>query len=331
MAVSIEKVYEFSGLVGGYVETFLSELNSEHTAKAYRGDFKRFVNTVFKKEINTITKKEIESIDYDTIIEYRKSMELAPNTINRHVNSIKGILLYLKGRKVVDIDLDFFKIIRDLKKQVEEIPHMPMEVVHEFIEAAKEETQNGKLKANLLMFAVDSGLRQSEIMSLTKSNFKKEGNQYLLTGYGKGNKKYVDTISEEVYEKLMETYQENEEELIFYPLSARIVRGMMIRLREKLGYENEKYSFHSLRKTSITYAHDMTGSLLTAQRKANHSSSDTTNIYIEKRNLEMTGYFSTKDIDNERYQKVEHEELLAALEEMPSEFLQILNSKLRED
>lgn len=328
MVLINENVYKLESLVGNYVETFLEELHSENTAIAYRGDFSRFIKTVFNKEIHTITKKEIESVDYDMIIAYRKELNLAPSTINRHINSIKSILFYLKGRKVIDLDLDFFAIIKELKKQTNEIPHMPIEVVHEFIEQAKEERHNATTKANLIMFAVDSGLRLSELLELKTSDFTETNDHYLLTGYGKGNKKYTDSIAKEVVEQLFSDMIPNEENRIFYPLSEKNAKDMMVRIRKKLGYDKEKYSFHSLRKTSVTYTHDLTGSLLVAQRKANHSSPNTTTIYVENRELEITGYFSTQNIEKDLYKNVEHEELLNALASMPTEFLQILNNKL---
>lgn len=328
MVHQLQEVYQFSSPMGNYIQTYLEELQSEDTRTAYQSDFARFLQERFGKTMQTITKSEIETIDYDTIIEYRKSLPLANSTINRHVNSIKSILLYLKSRKLITIDTDFFSVIKELPKQTKEIPHMPIEVAQEYIKEAKNETHNGSIKSNLLMFAVDSGLRLSEIVNLKLSNFQKDEDSYLLTGFGKGNKQYKDRIANEVYEELMKTYVPNEEERVFYPLSEKNIKDMMLRLRKKLNYENEKYSFHSLRKTAITFAHDSSGSLLVAQRKANHSSPNTTTIYIENRELPVTGYFSTQNQNKNKYKEVSHEDLLSALEQMPEEFLQILNNKL---
>lgn len=313
-----------------YLESYFNELEaqSKDTRVAYEGDFSRFTETVFGNPYQFTTTEQLETVNYDTIIQYRNSMNLANSTINRHVNSIKSILTYLKGRNVIQIDLEFFSIIKELKTQVNEIPHMPISVVHEYIEEAKNERFNANTKVNLLIFAVDSGLRLSEIVNLKLSNFKVYDNYVLLSGYGKGNKKYKDKISTDIYNEVMQTYQENDEQRVFYPLTEKNIKDMMVRIRKKLNYENEKYSFHSLRKTSITYTHDLTGSLLIAQRKANHSSPNTTTIYIEDRELPMTGYFSTQTSDENKYKNVSHEELLNALASMPEEFLQILNNKL---
>lgn len=310
-------------------KTYFQELRSENTRVAYEKDWNRFLKKIFKKESSTITKEELETIDYETIIYFRNILKLANSSINRNVNTVKSVLTYLKARKAINIDLTFFDIVKPLVQQTQEIPHMPISVVHEYIEEAKKERFNGELKANLIKFAVDTGLRLQEILNIKLDDFQKGENCYYVSGFGKGNKKYRDKISIELYEALMRTYTINLEQRMFHPLSEKNVKDMMIRIRKNLGYEKENYSFHSLRKTSITYAHDMSGSLLTAQRKANHSSPATTNIYIEDRDLEMTGYFSTKNVNPNLFKEVMHEELIQALEDMPSEFLQILNNKLQ--
>lgn len=327
-----EKIYYIEKNVGSYVEEFLCNLNSKNTRTAYESDFNRFTKENFSREFSNVTAQQLETVDYHTIMKYRKSLglDLANSTINRHINSIKAILLFLNSVKAIHTDLSFLQAIKELPTQSKEIPHMPIELVEQFIQQAKKERFHGELKANAIMFAVDSGLRLREIVELKFTDFEHTGNEYLLSNYGKGNKQNRDKISEEVYNELRKTYTENPEQRVFFPLKESNLKEMMIRIREKLNC-NQNYSFHSLRKTSITYTHDMTGSLLTAQRKANHSSPNTTTRYIENRELEMTGYFSTKNQDAELYKKVEHEELLKALDSMPSEFLQILNNKLQKE
>lgn len=311
------------------IKTYFEELNSENTRKAYENDWNRFLKTIFNKNSNTITKEELEKVDYETIIYFRRNLKLANSSINRSVNTVKSVLTYLNARKAINIDLTFFDIIKPLVQQTQEIPHMPINVVHEYVEEAKKERFNGELKANLIKFAVDTGLRLQEVLNIKLDDFQKGENCYFVSGFGKGNKKYRDKISIELYEALMRTYTINLDQRMFHPLSEKNVKDMMIRIRKNLGYEKENYSFHSLRKTSITYAHDMSGSLLTAQRKANHSNPATTNIYIENRDLEMTGYYSTKNVNPNLFKEVMHEDLIEALEEMPNEFLQILNNKLQ--
>lgn len=327
--MAIQNIYQLESTIGQHINTYLSEIESINTRKAYQSDIAKFIKGVFNKSISTITKSEIETVDYHTIIEYRKTLNNAASTINRNINSVKQMLTYLNSLGIIDIDLSFFNVIKELKKQTEEIPHMPISVAYEFIEAAKEERFHGNLKSNLIMFALDTGLRQEEILKIKLSDFTKTEHGYMYEGYGKGNKKFKDTISEQVYDKIVSTYNKNKKELLFYPLTSKNLRDMMKRIRVKLGYEKEGYSFHSLRKTAITYVHDYTGDIVTAQRKANHSNLNTTTIYIENKALDKTGLFSTQSEDKELYKKVSHEDLLESLEDMPIEFLQILNNKLK--
>lgn len=80
---------------------------------------------------------------------------------------------------------------------------MPMEIVEQYIEAASYEKYKTIEKKWAIILATELGLRLSEVLELNWQQFKVDGNRVYVTGYGKGNTKYVEVISKLLYEDLI--------------------------------------------------------------------------------------------------------------------------------
>lgn len=335
--VNSTSVIQFGTPCGKDIENYLEERGkwSKNTAASYRGDFSRFLKSVFNTTIEHVTTEQLNNVDYDLLMRYRHDMDgiLVNNTINRHISTISAILKHLKSRNVLKSDVSYLDDIRKLPIQPVEIAYMPPEVVDRYISEAGKDTNYPELKQNLIMIAVEGALRLNEALELEIGQFTViDEETVVLKGYGKGNKEYFDKIDISIYNKLvkaMKTDKNNPKSKIFKPLNTKNITDMMTRIRKQLKYDDMNYSFHSFKKTGVTAAYIASGNdILEAQRKGRHESLDTTRRYLKGEDYGVTGLFSLRERDSEVYKKVSHEELLKGIEGMSEGFLNLLNTKI---
>lgn len=320
---------------GEDIERYLREceMNSERTGQNYRGDISRFLKEVFNTSIEDVTREQLDSVDYDTIVDYRHGLtkNLANSTVNRYINTIKSLMKNLKANNIIKSDISFLDVIKALSARTEEIEYMPIEVVHKYVEEAGKDRNHASLKQVAIKISVECALRLDEVLNLKIGQFTVDGNEVTLKGYGKGGKEYLDKLGIELYKEIVQVSGVNENnpnEKIFSQLSTKNITDMMTRIKKKLNYNNRNYSFHSFKKTSVTYAYRLTGDILEAQRKGRHRSLDTTRKYLKNEDYGMTGLFSTQNIDDKMYEKVAHEDLIEVISSMNKDFQFLLNSKL---
>lgn len=334
--VQSAKIILFGAPCGNDIENYLKVKgkHSKNTENSYRGDFGRFLREVFHTTIEDVTVEQLNSIDYSLIMQYRDNMdqEVTNNTINRHMSTISAIMKHLKNRNVLVSDVSYLDEVKKLPAQPVEIAYMPPEIVDIYTLEAGKEKNHPELKQSLIMIAVECALRLNEALNLEIGQFTIEGDTVVLKGYGKGNKEYFDRINIDVYKEVVSTMvsnPDNPKSKLFSPLSTKNITDMMLRIKNKLGYQHTEYSFHSFKKTGVTMAYEASGNdILEAQRKGRHSSLDTTRRYLRGRDYGATGLYSLRKQDENLYMKVDYEELLEGLEEMDKGFLLLLNAKL---
>lgn len=333
LAHNIDNVKKFQTKAGKAIEQFLNEKGkkSENTARSYRTYIERYLDGVYEKSINTITFEELDCLDYDSFTDYVNSIEDVSNsTVNSNMSAIKSLTKYLKGRDLLKSDISFLDLVMLMPKDSKRIAHMTKEVVMKYIDEAGKELHNNKEKQKVIMFAVDTALRLEDYIEMEWSQFTPQEDYVALRGYGKGNKPWMEKISYKVYNELLELKKNQDvgESRVFAPLSAKNVTQMMIRLKKSLGYDDISYSFHSFKKTAVTFAYRLTGDMLEAMKKGKHSNMETTRIYLEEEDYGITGMFSVGDHDPDLYKKVSPEVLMAALESLNKDTLHLLNIKI---
>lgn len=330
--VMLENVKEFQTKSGKAIEYFLSEKGkrSEDTAKSYRGDIKAFLSDVYGKQINTITDVELESLDYDSFKTFLDTFYKAQSNskFNRMASSIKSLYKYLNKMKAIQTDMQFFDLIEKLPNDAKSYEAIPMEVVAQYIEATRFEKNDQAQKKMIIKAAVETGLRESELLNWEWSNFKVDGEKVLIKGMGKGNKKYTEVISKDFYNELLTLKTEKNKKV--FTLSRKNIHDMMARLKKQLRHDDRNYTFHSFKKTAVTNTYKITGSITDAQRKGKHTRLETTQLYLEEEELKMTGYYSLEGkINHNLYKEVPYEVLIQALSGMQKELLFSLNMKLQ--
>lgn len=314
---------------GKAIEYFIKS-KKPNTARAYKGDIKRFLKVMFDKTLDTITIEELGTFEFEYFIQYLDTFDEVKNTtINRHISTVKELYKHLKKINMLK-DISYIDLVDAKDNDGVEIEPMPIDVVESYINEAGREVHNAEEKQKIILLASDQGLRMDELLSLSWRSFTPKEDGVIINGYGKGNKKFTKKIKQWVYEELLELRKGADlDSKVFSSLTPKNITDMMIRLRIVLGYEERRYSFHSFRKSAVTYEHKHNGGdLIKTQRFAGHSNPNTTQIYIGADETAVSGMFSTRNDDPHAYKKISHEKLLEVLEELNNDTLHLINAKI---
>ena len=325
------------------IEQFLNQKKqrNKNTFKNYQNDIENFFKVVFAKDFYYVTEYEFNSkkTSLDGIMNYfdylfaQKDDDgkriYSNSTINRKQASIKELLKYLKVKKLYHSDLSELELITNLPKDTVSIEVLSFDRAMQYAEWLKANERNKKEEKYLIIkLAIDTGLRASELLSLEWNQFKLEEESVLMSGYGKGNKKWIERISMPFYNEILTLKKDSEK---VFSLSYSDLSKMMKRARKGLGDDSRAISFHSFKKCAVNSVYRLTGDIIEAQRKGRHKSLDTTRIYLQGEDYGITGIISLgEDVDNELYKKVDNDTLVSAIELMNKDFLFILNSKIKD-
>lgn len=324
--------------IGPEILMFLSTKShdSSNTAKAYKGDLKQFFEYAFGKEIKFVETSDIHSINFKMLEKYRtdlKEVRAAKNgTINRKIAAIKELLKYLKNNGLIDVDISFLQGIKSLKD--DSTPHevLSIEQSEDFAEFMKTEKFKSTEKFYLIKLAIDTGLREDELLKLSWSAFlKNEDGTVSIKGRGKGKKRFHKVIGNNLYNELVENLKTPDNEEVF-TLSEKNLWDMMNRAKEQLGFQGRKIVFHSFRKAAVNFGYKRMGNdLLHAKSIANHSSINTTLKYLDTVDYGITGAISLKeDTNDDLFREIEHSDLLQIIEEMNPDIKLLINLKIKE-
>ena len=334
-ANKISSITPFQTDCGKAVERFLTGLHMQapNTAVAYRGDITRFFNEVFNgRTINTIRGEDLEKLNFDTLFDYQYSLhkKVSNSTTNRHLSSIKSLIEHLKSVNIIKTEIGYLDSFKRLPEKTSSYKHMTREIVEEYMNESQFEMHDAEQKRILIMTAVDTALRQAELLALEWDHFFPDGDKhYRIEGRGKGNKPFKERISKDLYDIISTLKIEGQSKV--FTLERHNIQDMMNRLSKRLGYENRGYVFHSFKKSAVSFTFDKTGSIPQAMKKGKHVRPETVMIYLEERDDGLLGMFSSEaEVDDNLYKEVSHEALLKGLSKMDKNTLLILNLKLNE-
>lgn len=340
-----DNVVEFSrNTIEKAVEQYLSQKKqrNKNTYKNYNTDIKHFILTVFGKHYSLVSVEEFNDsgkTDLDGLMQYfdrlyemkkENGKRLFTNdTINRKQASVKSLLKFLKVKKVYAHDLSELDSITNLPKDTKSIEYISFDNAMKYAEWFKNnEVNKSKEKYIITRLAIDIGKRATELLTLKWNQFSVESKYVLVSGVGKGNKKWNEKISIQFYEEILELKGDSEN--VFTIKYDNIVK-MINRAKKALGDADRAISFHSFRKCSLTNTYRLTGDIFEVQRKGNHESLDTTKLYIETEDYGITGLISLGDnLSSELHRTADRNALIEAIESMNKDFIFILNYKINE-
>ena len=274
-------------LISGFSEYLSTEGKGEKTIKSYVSDVEAYAKWLSSKEQELTAK-----LSRYHIVRYKESLledNLAPNTINKKVNSLSSLNEYLivSGQtkdKVVHPNKDKIKIASGSEKQVAVLSEQEVEKLLFWLEGDSDVSQRDKAIILVLLYC---GLRVSELVGLRRNDVDLLAHQ--LTVIGKGGKYRRLPLRADVVETL-NSYQEGERKghrlvdssyLFLSQRAGRLDKDSVNKLLRKHGERLGMILYpHKLRRTFCTRLLNLRGvDLTTVAKLAGHASIQTTASY----------------------------------------------------
>lgn len=311
------KVIELYDSIEDYIEEFLmtKKDRSETTYRDYKSDIKFIAHSLFgKPDYKYLRRCDLEDISIGEMMKYFQNMSdmISPKTkrpysnttINRRISSLKELYKHLVGRSVIKYNLTaMHEYIQSKKDDSKQYDVLSLEDALSCIEHFKT-LPSGDEMYFIGKIALETGLRANEILNLQWKNFNKiNNNQVEIVSNGKergkGGVVFSKIVSLDFYNELEKFKKEGQ--LNLFTISYDTVNSYMNQTIKSLGLDKDGkyYTFHSIRKTAVTFVYDTTMDITVAQAFAGHSSVDTTRRYIKSKEVGMVGYFSLSEGLNE--------------------------------
>lgn len=270
-------------------DEILNFLNSESTNGLSEGTLKKYqidINLFFEymehkqniKSLNKITGEEGQKI-IDRYINYLKREGYKPSTINGKIVSINKFLKYLGYEfKAKAIKIQNKMYIENIISERE---------FEKLIRACK----NNKRDYTIIMTLANTGLRVSELLTLTINDTKKES----IYIYGKGGKGRELILSPQL-KKILNDYIDNyrmktHKRLLFTgergALKRNAINKILLKYQKKTGISKEKMHPHSFRHFYAKYLINKGVGLDVIQTLLGHENINTTAIYTKSSKKEL--------------------------------------------
>lgn len=301
---------------------------NQNTATEYSRDIKDFFSMIYQKNIHFITSEEIVEMDIEQIEKFQdlliKKHKLANGTVNRKVTAVREFMKYLasvKELRYLGINTNYFELLIRLPENNRN-SHGVLRV-NEVFEMAdwieKNDKEYGLMKKWLMLFSLDTCIRIGAVLNLKWTDFEEKDDFVLVKAVDKGNKDYRPKIEKWVYKELLKVKEEGCERV--FETSTGSVQRMMDKLKKEFKIPKERnIVFHSIRKAGVTFQYRLTGDILQAKKAANHSSLNTTMMYVEDEDFGIVGAVSSLGrVDTELYNKVDLETLQRAISNLPKD------------
>lgn len=226
---------------------------------------------------------------YQTHVRGGKRKGLAPKTINTRLKDIKHFFNVAVENGWVE--RNEASIIKPLKEPIDTVEGLTEEQVKAMLKACNKKNYTGFRDYVMIMLAVDCGLRQSEMLSLTSKNFDFElGVIKVEEDIAKNGKARIVPVSRKVLVLIQKLFYENNlsfgADKLFLtaygqPMTSRGVVRQFATIRKNAGLEGVKATCHALRHTFAKFYIQAGGDPFTLQRILGHSSMDIVRTYIQ--------------------------------------------------
>lgn len=259
------------------IEEFLNRFRSRNTRDGYLKELKKFFNYRLRMglSINEISITKGEVVVYvDFLINEEK---LAPKTILRNISALCSYWEYLIEIGIVNVN-----IFKGIAKKIESTPVIPTKIMStEQVKEILKLSKNNILHHVIFVILFYTGMRVSELISLTRESYKDEeefGDLFKVLNYkSKGDKltkkvlnpKAVESI--EIYLSYMKSigreivgsapllqpfrnfYSCDGEKVLQRPVSKGFINKVFKKYFKMIGIQSLKgYSAHSARTTLVT-------------------------------------------------------------------------------
>lgn len=326
----------FDSSLTDYVKLFFKhhESKSKETYKTYFNSLQLMAKNLFNTDIFNLTIDDIESLNYEKLENYKYKLQEknANTTVNNRISSIKSFIEYLSANRIINYNIAELTHVKPLNDDGEITEMIPEDTLFQYADYFEQhEKRKGLEKKWATLLLLETGNRANEVLSLTKNQFIKDGDTYILKSKGskrgKGNKDYIERIGSEIYNELMNLNPNSEK---VFSISYDMLNSAFTRANEYFGNTSVKYSPHSIKHLAVTLEYRYTRDLLSAQRKGKHSSIETTRRYLRMEECVHLGAYSRRlMLDNDLYKTSEKEELVQVINTLPKDIQIMINEQLQ--
>lgn len=262
---------------------------SEYTISNYLRDINDFEDYLKAEEMGDLLSIKTKNIGR-YYIAHLTGKGYKSGTVNRHLSSLRSFYNFLQRKELVKDNL--FSEVETLKKE-KKLPHfLYTNEINAMFNAIDTNTSIGRRNLAILELLYGSGIRVSELCSLTEKSI--DFSDETVKVFGKGHKERIIPISNKAKEAIknylalgrMELLMRNEDnnptELFLNhhggPLTPRGVRVILNDIVDKAA-DTFKVSPHMLRHTFATSLLDGGADLRSVQEMLGHVNLSTTQIY----------------------------------------------------
>ena len=259
-----------------FFPTFM-ELHGNHQSESMRSSYQLSFNHL-APGFGNLHLAGISKIMAQTYVTRRKHAGVSNATVNREVTFLKSLL-----QRAVDwgyLDRNPLHGLKPLKEAPIRERYLTKEEGERLIQAASEYLRD------IIVFALATGFRKSEIFGLTWDNviLNKRFTYGEITVIGKGNKRRNIRMNKTVYEMLCRKSQKKQNQYIFpSPKTGGKIDNVDNAFRmalKKAGIEN--FRFHDLRHTAASWMVQGGADIYAVQKILGHSNIQTTQRYAHQ-------------------------------------------------
>lgn len=288
-------------MIEKHIKDFIKYLSNEKrypetTITSYQKDLDNYYGFIKAKNINykTINKDEIRSY-----LKYLDELQYSKTTISRILSTLRHFYQYLMINKVVSVNM--FKLIKNPKKDKKLPNFLQSDELQKIFDSIDIETPLGIRNRLIVELLYASGLRVSELASLTIDNINihtKEirvlgkGSKERIVFFGDYAKKYLEIYLEQSRPILQD---KNKTKVLLLnnngdPLSTRGIQMIIDNVVRDASLKHN-ISPHVLRHTFATDLLNNGADLKSVQELLGHSSLSTTQIYTHITNERLRSVY----------------------------------------
>ena len=255
---------------------------SDKTIKNYKLDLKDYFHFLEQESLNY---QEVTYEDLRYLFKHFESLKLSNKSIRRHISSIKGFYRYLTLENKV-LDNPFLYV--SLPKKESKLPrYLTYEELLEIFQEMPLKTNSDLRNRLLLEFLYATGIRVSEIISISISDLDFFNQSVKILGKGKKTRiVYYNDVVKKLLEKYLDIYPKlNKKDLQYLflnqkgdPLTTSGVSYIINQVIKKISFKKH-ITPHMLRHSFATHLLNNGCDLATVQELLGHSSISTTGIY----------------------------------------------------
>lgn len=255
---------------------------SKLTAQAYENDIKYFLNWAEQNQFTSLA--AIESSDIENYFASIKKLDLASSSLHRRLVSLKVFFRFLLRESYIKKDLFHFFSMPKLWQLIPDV--LTIEEVNHFLKQPKESTHVGCRDKAILELLYSTGIRVSELCSLTLYDLYDD----FIKVHGKGGKDRMIPLGEHAL-KAIDNYQckyrdnvgSPKEKHLFLSTKGKPITRQQVWSRIKVYLQSsgiqKNVSPHTLRHTYATHLLEGGADLRIIQELLGHASIDSTDRY----------------------------------------------------